>query len=167
MADRENHYERAFEEFLRLRRVAYVAVDESRRSLLGDASLKSLDFLVSTPGGGAWLVDVKGRKFPSGGQKQYWKNWSTRDDLESLSGWESVFGAGFRGLFVFAYHVVGDVAPMPAEKLFRYRDSWYGFIGVPLRDYAAHARRISPRWGTVALPTDTFRRLAEPFDAFL
>ena len=147
--------------------MAYVAVDEARRSLLGDTSLKSLDFLVSVPGGGAWLVDVKGRKFPSGGQKQYWKNWSTHDDLESLSGWEGVFGAGFRGLFVFAYHVVGNVAPMPAEKLFRHRDAWYGFIGVPLRDYAAHARRISPRWGTVALPTETFRRLAEPFEAFL
>ena len=32
------------------------------------------------------LVDVKGRRFPSGDeQKQYWKNWSTRDDLVSLA----------------------------------------------------------------------------------
>lgn len=166
MADRENHYECAFEAFLRQRRIAYVAVDETRRSLLGNGSLKSLDFLVSTPGGGAWLVDVKGRKFPSGGQ-QYWRNWSTHDDLESLSGWEGVFGAGFRGLFVFAYHVVGEAAPLPVEQLFPFRGSWYGFVGVPLRDYAAHARQISPRWGTVALPTDTFRRLAEPFQAFV
>src|SRR5437868_3963203 len=100
MADRENQYECAFEEFLRNRRIPYVAVDESRRSLLGNDSLKSLDFLVSTRGGGGWLVDVKGRRFPSGGQKQYWRNWSTHDDLESLAGWEGVFGPGFRGLFV-------------------------------------------------------------------
>lgn len=167
MADRENLYECAFEEFLRCRRVAYVAVDESRRSLLGDGSLKSLDFLVSTRGGGAWLVDVKGRRFPSGGQKQYWRNWSTHDDLESLTRWEGVFGPGFRGLFVFAYHVVGDRAPLPAEQLFQFREAWYGFVGVSLKEYAAHARPISPRWGTVALPTDVFRRVAEPVEAFL
>ena len=55
-----------------------------------------------------WLVDVKGRRFPSGDvHKQYWKNWSTRDDLLSLGQWEELFGEGFRGLFVFAYDVLG------------------------------------------------------------
>jgi hypothetical protein len=34
MAQRRHHYERAFEELLRRRRVPYVAVDESRRALL-------------------------------------------------------------------------------------------------------------------------------------
>ncbi len=95
MANRDNHYEAAFEEFLRSRGVPYVAVDEAKRSLLSDGgSIKSLDFIVS---GGVdlsecqaagkdictnhsarsvtWLVDVKGRRFPSGDvQKQYWKN---------------------------------------------------------------------------------------------
>ena len=43
MANRDNHYEAAFEEFLRSRGVPYVAVDEARRSLLSDgASIKSL-----------------------------------------------------------------------------------------------------------------------------
>ena len=71
MANRNNHYEAAFEEFLRQRGVPYVAVDEARRSLLGgDASLKSLDYIVSAPGELTWLVDVKGRKFPSGDAQQ-------------------------------------------------------------------------------------------------
>ncbi len=56
---RNNHYEAAVEEFLRERRVAYVAVDESRRSLLGDESLKSLDFIIHGTCGVRWLVDVK------------------------------------------------------------------------------------------------------------
>jgi hypothetical protein len=43
MANRDNHYEAAFEEYLRSRGVPYVAVDEAKRSLLSDgASIKSL-----------------------------------------------------------------------------------------------------------------------------
>ena len=92
MANRDNHYEAAFEAYLRSRGVPYVAVDEAKRSLLSNgASIKSLDFIVSggvdisvCPAAGGnvcstrpitWLVDVKGRRFPSGDvQKQYWKN---------------------------------------------------------------------------------------------
>jgi len=100
VANRDNHYEAAFEEYLRSRGIPYVAVDEARRSLMADgASIKSLDFIVSGPGGTAWLVDVKGRRFPSGEEhKHYWKNWSTRDDLASLAQWERLFGENFRGL---------------------------------------------------------------------
>lgn len=164
MANRDNHYEAAFEAFLRVRGVPYVAVDEAKRSLMSDgASIKSLDFIVSTPGCITWLVDVKGRRFPSGDiQKQYWKNWSTRDDLRSLAVWEELFGSNFRGLFVFAYHVLGDRAPLPAEELFAFRESLYGFIAVPLSDYAGHARPISPQWDTWAMPAGEFRRLARP-----
>ena len=167
MANRDNHYEAAFEEFLRLRQVPYIAVDEAKRSLMANSSIKSLDFLVTSSRGATWLVDVKGRRFPSGEQKQYWKNWSTRDDLESLAHWERLFGERFHGLFVFAYVIVGDRAPLPAEQLFEFRGALYGFLAVPLRDYAAHARPISPAWDTVAMPTLQFRQCAEPLDAFL
>lgn len=167
MANRDNHYEAAFEEFLRARQVTYVAVDESRRSLLADSSLKSLDFIVSSHNGARWLVDVKGRRFPSGEQKQYWKNWSTRDDLDSLACWEQLFGAQFAGLFVFAYNVVGDRAPLPESELFEHRGGLYGFIAIRRADYAGLARPISPAWDTVAMPADAFRRLAAPLACFL
>lgn len=167
MANRDNHYEAAFEEYLRSRQVPYVAVDETRRSLLGEGSLKSLDFIVSSVAQPTrWLVDVKGRRFPSGEQKQYWKNWSTRDDLDSLTSWERLFGEQFNGLFVFAYNVVGDRAPLPAESLFTYRGSVYGFVGILLREYASRARPISPAWDTVAMPTEEFRELAAPVESF-
>ena len=43
MANRDNHYEAAFEVFLRGRGIPYVAVDEAKRSLLsGGGSIKSL-----------------------------------------------------------------------------------------------------------------------------
>ena len=144
-----------------------MAVDEAKRSRWGDGSLKSLDFNVSPPGAASWLVDDKGRRFPSGEQRQYWKNWSTRDDLVSLSRWESLFGAQFGGLFVFAYNVVGDRAPLPAERLFEFRGGLYGFVGIRLHEYAIHAWPISPRWDTLAIPTVHFRQLALPVESFL
>ncbi|HOP76080.1 MAG TPA: HYExAFE family protein, partial [Thermogutta sp.] len=117
VAKRDNHYEAAFESYLRTAGIPYVAVDEARRAVMADGrSLKSLDFLVAPPGPVTWLVDVKGRRFPSGLEHhQYWKNWSTQDDLESLMEWEVLFGQGFRGLFVFAFHVVGNRLPVSPE----------------------------------------------------
>jgi len=168
MANRDNHYEAAFEAYLRRRQVPYVAVDETKRTLLGDGSLKSLDFIVSpAEGQPSWLVDVKGRHFPSGEQKQYWKNWSTRDDLRSLAAWQRLFGAAFRSLFVFAYEVLGSRAPLAAEQLFTFRGRLYGFLAIGLDDFAFHARPISTAWDTLAMPTSRFRRLAVPFDALL
>jgi len=167
MANRDNHYEAAFEEYLRARAVPYVAVDESKRSLLAEASIKSLDFIVSSPSGSTWLVDVKGRRFPGGSQKQYWKNWSTRDDLVSMAQWERLFGDRFHGLFVFAYDIMGDRAPVAQEQLFEFRDNLYGFVGIRLTQYAFYARQISPRWDTVAMPAERFREMAEPFEKFL
>lgn len=167
MANRDNHYEAAFEGFLRERRIPYVAVDEARRSTLGDATLKSLDFIVTSPRGERWLVDVKGRRFPSGEARQYWKNWSTRDDLWSLARWQQVFGEEFSGLLVFAYNVTGERAPLPREQLFDFRGGLYGFLAIRVEQYAQHARLISPRWDTLAMPTSIFRSLVEPVSVLL
>lgn len=162
MANRDNHYEAAFEAYLRQRGIPYVAVDETRRSLLSSSSIKSLDFIVSAPTKPRWLVDVKGRRFPSGEQKQYWKNWSTRDDLVSLAQWENLFGEHFQGLFVFAYNIIGSRSPLPAEQLFDFRQRSYAFVAVRLADYVCHARQLSPKWDTVSIAVNRFRRLARP-----
>ncbi len=165
--DRHNHYELAFEAYLRSRRVGYVAVDEARRAVLSEASVKSLDFIVSSPTGTTWLVDVKGRLFPSGSQKQYWKNWSTYDDLIGLAQWERMFGPNAQGLFVFAYQVCNDRSPLPIEQLFEFRDTRYGFVAIRLQHYTQWAKTISPRWNTLAMSTRQFRELAEPLDELL
>ena len=161
---RDNHYEAAFEAYLRATLVPYVAVDEARRSLTACRSLKSLDFIVSPrsagDAGAPWLVDVKGRRFPSGKGKHYWKNWTTRDELQSLSAWEEIMGRTGRGLLVFAYNVVGDRAPLPAAELFAFRGGLYGFVGIRLDHYASGCKPLSPRWDTVFMPTQAFRQLA-------
>lgn len=79
MAQRRHHYERAFEHYLREKRIPYVAVDEARKALLPDgaalrvsypdatnsqpatSALKSFDFVLYGSAGNA-LIDVKGRK---------------------------------------------------------------------------------------------------------
>ena len=165
---RDNHYEAAFEAYLRRERLPYIAVDEARRSLVPDGSLKSLDFIVSPPGVLSWLVDVKGRRFPSGDEhQQYWKNWSTRDDLRSLAAWEQHFGSGFCPLLVFAYHLVGSRSPVPCEQLFEFRGFHYGFVAIRLADFVPHARPLSTSWDTVAMPVGQFRRSARPLGELL
>ncbi len=163
MARRHNHYEAAFEAWLREQRCPYLAIDESRRSLFGTGeSLKNLDFVVSPGRGLNWLVDVKGRRFPSGNGGQYWKNWSTEDELQSLIRWEAHFGSSFQGLLVFAYLIVADRSPVPVDALFRWKDQIYAFVGIRLDHYLSGARQLSPRWNTVTLPTAHFRHLARP-----
>jgi hypothetical protein len=161
MAKRDNHYEAAFEAWLRWQQVPYVAVDETHRSLAGPQSLKSVDFIVSPQScASRWLVDVKGRRFPTG--KSYWKNWSTGDELASLANWETLLGPQFAGLLVFAYNVVGDRAPLAADELFVFRGSLYGFVAIRLDHYTSWSRQLSPRWGTVSVPVAKFRSLARP-----
>lgn len=82
---RRHHYEQAFEEYLRHRRVPYVAVDEARKALLPEGAqlrvidpadaadaaatgreppsraLKSFDLVIYGPGSNL-LVEVKGRR---------------------------------------------------------------------------------------------------------
>lgn len=78
VAQRRHHYERAFETYLRLQRVPYVAVDEARKALLPEDAplkvtsigsdgtgktfaLKSFDFVLYAESRNL-LIDVKGRK---------------------------------------------------------------------------------------------------------
>jgi hypothetical protein len=168
MAKRDNHYEAAFEAYLRDRRVAYVAVDEQRRSRIAAGSLKNVDFLVSPADGATLLVDVKGRRFPSGNRtKQYWRNWTTWDDLHSLARWQEQLGNRSLALFGFVFHVVAERSPVAADQLFEHRGRLYAMLAVRVADYVRFARPLSAKWQTVSMPTALFRQAAVPFDDLL
>ena len=151
--------------------VAYVAVNEQRRAIEAAGSLKSVDFIVSPAdeGGPAaparWLVDVKGRRFPSG--SQYWRNWTTEEELNSLARWSDRFGDGFLGVLVFAYELCSDRSPVPVHEVHNFRDRAYAFVAMPASSYQALARPLSPKWGTVSVPTAEFRRTARPISEVL
>jgi hypothetical protein len=166
---RSNHYDVAFEAYLRACRTAYVAVDERRRSVLERTSLKSLDFLVYTPDQGTWLVDVKGRQFAAGGPGRRWENWATHEDLSGMAAWQELFGGQSRGLLVFAYDL-GENAVEVLPELgvpFVHRGRQYAFFGVWADSYRDWMRVRSPRWETVWLPSPLYRELRFPLSRHL
>jgi hypothetical protein len=161
---RRHHYDLAFEAFLRERRTPYIAVDETRRALIHDHSLKSFDFVVYSTRGVNLLVDIKGRRFPSGekGRGSRWENWTTEDDTNSLLEWEKVFGTGFRACIVFAYELIRPEIVSGFPDAFIFRDGTYAFFGVWADDYRRFARRRSVRWGTVNVLRRDFQELRFP-----
>jgi hypothetical protein len=169
--DRSNHYEAAFEAYLQWRRLCYVAVDETRRSLFGEHRVKSLDFIIYGAEGSRLLVDVKGRRFPGGPDirpRKVWECWSTLDDIHGLEQWAGLFGPGYQGLLVFVYHVLPYVTlPDDTPDMWTWRGRRYLLRGVPADDYRRDMRMRSPKWGTVSLPGAVFRRLVRPFGSFM
>lgn len=162
---RSNHYDVAFEAWLRRHRLPYVAVDETRRALLAEQSLKSPDFLVQAPQLGRVVVDVKGRKQLSGQQQRRWENWATQDDLASLDAWERIFGGQFKGLLVFAYELATDDPDQP--EMLQFRDRRYSFHGVWAAAYREAMKARSAKWDTVWLPSASYRSLRFPLTQFL
>src|SRR5262245_48011980 len=170
--DRNNHYEVAFEAYLQANGLCYVAVDETRRSLLEDVPVKSLDFLVFGGHSSAKLViDVKGRRFPGGPPdrpRHVWECWSERDDIDGLDRWASLAGPEFRALLVFAYDLDPTVELAPdTPDLFAHRGRRYLFRAVDVPEYRDHMRVRSPRWDTVTLTKTDYRALVRPFRDFV
>ncbi len=155
-----NHYDVAFEELLRRLRRPYVAVNETRRALSQTASLKSIDFIVSSAQSQSLLVDVKGRRLSPG--SRCWNNWTPEDDLTSLAQWEAVFGNSFRALLVFAYDITGPQKRAQHDLIWEIQGRRYAFYGVWADEYAQAKKVYSPRWNTVTVPAETFRRLRRP-----
>lgn len=169
--DRANHYESAFENYLQTNRICYVAVDEQRRSSLDGEPVKSLDFILYGENGLRYVVDIKGRKFPSGTRekpRQVWECWSTLADIDGLDRWAQMSGPSFQGLLVFVYQV-GDGIEFPRDipDLWTFREHRYLARAVLASDYRAAMKVRSPRWGTVDLPGKIFRSLVRPLVDFL
>jgi hypothetical protein len=161
---RSNHYEAAFEAYLRHERLGCIAIDETHRTLLDEAPVKSLDFIVHGPGQARLLLDVKGRHFPGGSKgkpRRVWECWSTQDDVDGLQRWADQFGPDYLGLLVFVYHLQGAVEV--AEEPWTWHGRRYVFRAIEVNDYRRHMRVRSPRWRTVDLPGAAYRALARPF----
>jgi len=160
MAKHCNHYDMAFEQLLRLIRRPYVSVNETRRALFQDSSIKSMDFVVYSQQSANLLIDVKGRRSQPG--RNRWENWTTTDDISSLMQWEQVFGHDFKGLLVFAYELTSPQDLAEHLLFWELRGRRYAFYGVWAGDYARKMRRRSARWQTVALRAHDFREIRRP-----
>lgn len=181
MAQRRHHYERAFESYLRARRVPYIAVDEARKALFQEPgpalpsrlradhqntthALKSFDFVIYGQGMN-YLADVKGRRIPMGlssASRGRLESWVTQDDLDSLDRWQQLFGPGFRAVFVFLYWCQSQPPDALFQEIFEDHGRWYAIRSLTTDEYRASARVRSPRWRTVHLSTEEFERLSQP-----
>jgi hypothetical protein len=180
MAQRQHHYEQAFEDYLRARRIPYVAVDEAKKALLPDptvafrsqdqgAALKSFDFVIYGQGQNL-LVEIKGRKIGrkvsatgrgrGGGRLE---NWVTMDDVASLGRWEQLFGPEFQAAFVFVYWCDDQPPDALFQEMFECRGRWYALRAVKVRDYTGVMKLRSPRWRTVNVPPAVFEKISAPF----
>jgi hypothetical protein len=169
--DRSNHYEVAFEAYLQHHRLCYVAVDETRRAVLEDEEVKSLDFIVFGRDDARLVIDVKGRRFPAGPPRRprpVWECWSFRDDVNGLDRWAELAGPSYRGLLVFAYSLHPSVELAPGTPdLYAWRGRRYLFRGVDVGAYRERMRIRSPSWDTVTLGKADFRALVRPFRDFV
>ncbi len=136
MAIRSNHYEAAFEAYIRSLRVPCVAVDEAKRAIMGDDGVKNPDFLLYPRFASNLVVEVKGKRGKNARGRRDWENWVTTDDLDGLVRWQSMFGPGFRSILAFAYAETPQSFPLPRENgAFEFRDLEYRFWAVGLDDY--------------------------------
>ncbi|MFL5329954.1 MAG: HYExAFE family protein [Gemmataceae bacterium] len=134
--DRGNHYEAAFEDYLRDRALPYIGVDETRRSLLGDGPVKSLDFIVY-------------------GIKGCLRRWA-----EIFGpGYEAAF------VFMYKLGEKVSVAE-DTPDLWTWRGDRYLLRGVLVEDYAENMRSRSPKWGTVGLTKAAFQKIVRPLWEF-
>lgn len=192
MAQRRHHYERAFERYLRDRRIPYISVDEARKALLpddarlaclpgsgdeagsGGRALKSFDFVIySTTGGPCVLAEVKGRRIagsrgPARGATAEltpgrMESWVTQGDVDSLGAWEGLFGAGFVAAFIFLYWCERQPPDALFHEVFEDNGRWYAVRACLLSDYTRLMKVRSRRWGTLDLSRDDFEKVYRPF----
>jgi hypothetical protein len=181
------HYERAFERYLRARRVPYVAIEQARDVLLGRSDtttrargpaqtgvdghkgLKYFDFVVYGEQRNL-LVELKGRRVGTGKRAEEGKAraprlecWTTLDDLGSLQRWEQLFGPPFEAVIVFVYWCDKEPPGALFQEIFEDEGRWYALRGVRVKDYVSAMRTRSPRWRTVDMTAEQFEALSAPF----
>jgi hypothetical protein len=163
-----NHYERAFENWLKDNRIQYVAADEHERATVWRRKVKSPDFLLYPSDGRTIIAEVKGRKFRGKSLEKLtgFECWVTREDVDGLGRWLGVLGAGHEAVFVFAYRIE-NVDVDFGRDVFEFDASRYLFFCIRLDDYRLYMKRRSPKWRTVTLPAEKFRRCAADIGRFM
>lgn len=169
MARRSNHYEAAFEAYVRRLTIPCVAVDEARRPLSDEGSIKNPDFLIYPRQARNLVVEVKGKWGKNASGRRPWENWVTTDDLDALDRWQTMFGPGFVAALVFVYAEEAPDHPLPpmSDSGFEFRGFVYRFWAVALDDYVRHLRSRGMAWKAVSMARDAFRSRVRPLTDWL
>jgi hypothetical protein len=172
-----NHYERAFENWLTDNHICYIKVDEHKKAAFGRSRIKSFDFLLYPSDGQIIIAEVKGRLFKgtSFARLAGFECWVTAEDIDGLTKWQEVFSAGrfspardtlrwvgqrYTAVFVFAYKTENIDVDFDGRDVYDFSANRYVFFAIKLEDYRQFMRQRSPKWQTVTLSADKFRRCA-------
>ncbi len=165
----ENHYEKAFEGWLKDNGVQYLKIDQRKRTAFSRGKIKSFDFLFYAADNNAYLAEVKGRLFRGKNFSAFGSlpNWVTNDDICGLENWMLIFSSQYTGLFVFAYDLVNIDVETDGREIYEYAGRRYIFMAVGLADYLNGAKMRSKKWKTLHLPAEYYRRCAFDVDKLI
>lgn len=157
-----NHYEKAFESWLIDNKIKFTAIDQSKRAAFGKVKLKSFDFLLYRKDKPVIIAEVKGRIFKgtSFEKLRRFECWVLADDVEGLLQWQNVFGRGHEAYFIFAYSIENVDVDFDGRAVYESAGRRYSFTAIGLDDYRKFMKLRSPKWRTVTLGADDFRRCA-------
>jgi hypothetical protein len=164
-------YERAFEVWLREMGIPCHVMDQTRRREFYFDRVKSFDFAICPVGGNLTLIDVKGRLF--GGQSltglKNLQCWVTREDIHGLEEWRNILAVRqpADAAFVFAYRLTQIDVETDGLPVFEFEGQKYVFFIIRLEEYRRCMKPRSPRWQTVYLVAEDFRRLACPLEDWI
>ena len=169
MKEAGNLYERAFENWLKDNGIQYLYVDQQKRAAFSRSKIKSFDFLFYTLAAGAYLAEIKGRKFEGKTFAAFGSlpNWVTVDDVTGLENWVEIFGKKYRGLFVFVYNLENIDVDGDGREIYEYLDKRYVFAAVYLDDYRKGATVRSKKWKTVHLSAEFFKNCSVRLDELI
>lgn len=164
-----NKYERAFENWLKDSRIQYIAVDDHKKAMFTRCKIKSFDFLLYPRSGQTIIAEVKGRKFigTSLAKLTGFECWVTTEDVDGLAAWQKVFGPGHQAIFVFVYAIENIDVDFDGRAVYEFDENRFTFFCIKLDDYRLFMKRRSPKWQTVTLPADKFRRCILGINEFL
>jgi len=131
--------------------------------------LKSFDFLLYRQNRPVVIAEVKGRTFKGASFEKLtgFECWVLADDVEGLEQWQKVFGDGHEAFFVFAYCIENIDVDFDGRGAYELGHRRYIFLTVRLDDYRRFMKLRSPRWRTVTLAADDFRRCAIEIEQLL
>ena len=162
-------YEKAFESWLLDNRVQYVSVSDNTKAVFGSSKVKSFDFLLYPRNGRIIIAEVKGRLFKGTSLSKLagLDCWVTADDIKGLTEWQQVFGPDHLACLVFAYKARMVDVDFDGRDPYQFQSNRYVFFAVKLDDYRKFMKLRSPKWQTVVLPAEHFRRCAIPIEDLL